>query len=302
MSKPSSQNRKRTQRTTALPKQRMIGIAIGVVALIVIAGIAYFVWPKLATVAGQTLVADLTPTAELTPVADPTLSPGLKVEDLVVGDGKEAKTGDTLIVAYTGWVQGKTEPFDSSDYHDAPFQFVLGKGDAIEGWDQGLVGMKVGGKRRLTVPPNLGYGAAGAANGRIPPNATLIFEVSLLGVQGPPAPTLPPTTITQLKVEDLVVGTGAEAKVGDTLTVNYTGWLENGTKFDSSLDRGQPIDFVLGKGQVIAGWDQGLVGMRVGGKRRLTIPPALAYGASGAGDTIPANAALIFEVELLAVK
>jgi FKBP-type peptidyl-prolyl cis-trans isomerase len=84
--------------------------------------------------------------------------------------------------------------------------------------------------------------------------------------------------------------------------MHYTGWLENGTKFDSTLDRGQPIVFVLGHGEVIAGWEQGVVGMQVGGKRRLTIPPALAYGASGAGDTIPPNAALIFEVELLAIK
>ena len=128
------------------------------------------------------------------------------------------------------------------------------------------------------------------------------YDAASEAYNAPPAATLPPTTITELKIEDMVVGDGAEAKAGDTLKVHYTGWLEDGTKFDSSLDRNEPIEFVLGKGNVIAGWDQGLLGMKVGGKRRLIIPPDLAYGASGAGDLIPANAALIFEVELLEIK
>jgi len=126
--------------------------------------------------------------------------------------------------------------------------------------------------------------------------------VDLLDIQGPAPATQPLSLVTKLKIEDLAVGTGAKAKAGDTLSVHYTGWLENGVKFDSSLDRGQPIEFVLGRGDVIAGWEQGLVGMQVGGKRKLTIPPSLGYGANGAGDSIPPNAALIFEVELLAIK
>ena len=108
--------------------------------------------------------------------------------------------------------------------------------------------------------------------------------------------------VTKLKIEDLVVGAGAEAKIGDTLSMNYTGWLQNGAKFDSSLDHGQPFQFVLGRGNVIAGWDQGIVGMKVGGKRKLTIPPSLGYGANGAGGVIPPNATLIFEVDLLEIK
>lgn len=108
--------------------------------------------------------------------------------------------------------------------------------------------------------------------------------------------------VTELKIEDVVVGKGAEAKSGNLVTVEYTGWLTDGTKFDSSLDSGQPFEFTLGQGKVIQGWDQGVAGMKVGGKRKLTIPPALGYGAQGSGGVIPPNATLVFDVELLAVE
>jgi FKBP-type peptidyl-prolyl cis-trans isomerase len=100
---------------------------------------------------------------------------------------------------------------------------------------------------------------------------------------------------------DLTVGTGPEAKPGDTVSVHYTGWLTNGKKFDSSLDRNKPFPFTLGKGDVIKGWDDGVPGMKVGGKRKLTIPPELAYGQRGSGD-IPPGATLLFDVELLSIK
>lgn len=106
----------------------------------------------------------------------------------------------------------------------------------------------------------------------------------------------------KLIIEDITIGAGAEAKNGNTISVHYTGTFENGTKFDSSLDRGEPFSFVLGQGQVIAGWEQGILGMKIGGKRKLTIPPSLAYGESGVQGAIPPNATLIFEVELLEVK
>ena len=104
-----------------------------------------------------------------------------------------------------------------------------------------------------------------------------------------------------LKVEDLVQGTGDEAVTGKKVSVHYTGTLTDGSKFDSSLDRGKPFDFPLGGGRVIKGWDQGVAGMKVGGKRRLTIPPELAYGERGFPPVIPPNSTLVFEIELLAV-
>lgn len=114
-------------------------------------------------------------------------------------------------------------------------------------------------------------------------------------------PTSTPMQEDELKIEDLKVGTGIEALAGKTVTVNYKGNLINGTQFDSSYDRGEPFSFVLGSGFVIKGWDQGVAGMKVGGKRKLTIPPSLGYGSQPAG-TIPANSTLIFEVELLKVE
>jgi FKBP-type peptidyl-prolyl cis-trans isomerase len=108
--------------------------------------------------------------------------------------------------------------------------------------------------------------------------------------------------MSELIIEELVVGNGATATAGQTVSVHYTGWLTDGKKFDSSVDRNDPFEFRLGAGQVIAGWDQGVAGMQIGGKRKLTIPPNLGYGERGAGGVIPPNATLVFEVELLGLR
>lgn len=110
------------------------------------------------------------------------------------------------------------------------------------------------------------------------------------------------TTASGLKYSEMVVGNGASPKQGQVVSVHYTGWLTDGKKFDSSVDRGQPFEFTLGVGQVIKGWDEGVSTMKIGGKRKLTIPAALGYGGRGAGGAIPPNATLIFEVELLGIK
>ena len=226
-----------------------------------------------------------------------TTASGLQYEDVVVGQGAEAVSGADVKVHYTGWLFNDGEQgakFDSSKDRREPFEFTLDDGMVIPGWDEGVQGMKVGGKRILVIPAELGYGAYGAG-GVIPPHATLKFEVELLGTKAPAV----------LQIEDTVVGEGAEATRGKRITVHYTGWLYNngvqGAKFDSSLDRNDPFVFTLGAGMVIKGWDKGFAGMKVGGKRTLIIPPEMGYGARGAGGVIPPNATLKFDVELLAV-
>jgi FKBP-type peptidyl-prolyl cis-trans isomerase FkpA len=132
----------------------------------------------------------------------------------------------------------------------------------------------------------------------------LLISVVLTLISASYANETEPATVTTdsgLKYQVLQAGDGPEAKAGKKVTVHYTGWLTDGTKFDSSVDRGKPFAFNLGAGQVIPGWDEGVAGMKVGEKRRLTIPSKLGYGSRGAGDVIPPNATLIFEVELLQI-
>jgi peptidylprolyl isomerase len=233
-----------------------------------------------------------------------TTSSGLQYIELAAGTGPAPKPGDIVSVHYTGTLTDGTV-FDSSYKRGEPIKFPLGRGRVIPGWDEGIALMKKGGKARLIIPPKLGYGERGAG-GVIPPNATLVFEVELVDIQAgvASAPTKVDaakyiTTPSGLKYYDLKVGDGPSPTKGQKVNVHYSGWLTDGTLFDSSVERGQPFSFTLGAGEVIPGWDEGVATMKVGGKRQLVIPPNLAYGAQGAGGVIPPNATLIFEVELL---
>ena len=230
----------------------------------------------------------------------PVVSEDLQIIDVEVGTGPEAKRGDTAFVNYTGTLADGTI-FDSSlDPGRLPFRFELGASEVIEGWDQGVAGMRVGGTRQLIIPPELAYGETGSG-ALIPPNAELTFVIELLDLRS--ADGDGGDTSQELEITDIEVGTGAEAVDGSEIVVNYTGTLADGTVFDSSRDPGrEPFSFTLGVGDVIQGWDQGVAGMKVGGKRRLVIPPELAYSERGFGSTIPPNSTLTFEIELLDVR
>jgi peptidylprolyl isomerase len=224
------------------------------------------------------------------------LKSGLRILDIREGRGEGASKGDTIEFNYVGTFKLDGKEFERSS---KPFTFKLGDGQVINGWDEGLVGMKMGGKRKLWIPSALAYGPNGTP--KVPGNTDVIFEVDLLQINPEAMKPLPP--LTALETLDLVEGTGPVATAGKTVTVHYTGTLRsNGRKFDSSLDRGEPFTFTLGQGSVIKGWDEGVAGMKVGGKRKLSIPARLGYGARGAGTDIPPNADLVFEVELLDVK
>jgi FKBP-type peptidyl-prolyl cis-trans isomerase len=213
--------------------------------------------------------------------------------DVVVGKGPDAaKKGDLIFMEYTGTHVDGSE-FDSNVGKD-PFSFILGTGAVIKGWDEGLVGMRAGGERTLKIPASMAYGETGQPP-KIGPNEDLNFKVKCLYV-------LPPEGQDRLDYEDRAPGSGPEIKKGSKVTVHYTGKLINGKVFDSTYEAKKPITFTVGKNEVIRGWEEGILGMRKGGKRHLVIPPGLAYGQFGKGERIPGNAVLDFEIEVLDVK
>ena len=228
---------------------------------------------------------------------------GLVVEDVVSGSGEPVGVGDLIEVKYVGvLLQGGIE-FDASWNRGQTVFVPIGVGAVIPGWDQGIVGMREGGRRLLVVPPNLAYGAAGAGSA-IPPNATLVFAVDLVAivnVSPPPIPTVAEVGDV-LGVEDLLEGDGDVVEPGDTVSVHYLGTLTDGTIFDASWNRGRPFTTQIGVGMVIQGWDQGIVGMREGGRRLLKIPSDLAYGETGSGSSIGPDTPLIFVVDLLRIQ
>lgn len=234
-----------------------------------------------------------------------TTDSGLQYFDIVEGEGDIPVTGQDVVVNYAAWLQDGNVFVASSDQVGQPVTFALGSDMGVfPGWDEGVSTMKPGGVRYLVIPAELALGEQGG--GRIPPNATLIMEVELVEIKPLLLPTETSeddftTTDSGLKYYDIVVGDGPTAESGSLVTVDYTGWLTNNVKFDSSLDSGFPFTFMLGTGQVIPGWDEGVAGMQVGGVRQLIIPADLAYGEAGSG-LIPPDATLIFEIGLLEVE
>ncbi len=229
---------------------------------------------------------------------------GLKYFVLQAGDGEQAEDMGIVTIHFDGWLEDGTS-LGSSKANGQPITFSLGRGEIMEGWDEAIALMHVGERTQFIIPPELGFGEQGSG-GVIPPNATLIFELELVDVQ--PAPP-PPTEVDEsdftetesgLKIAVLEEGDGESPVTGQRVTVHYRGWLEDGLQFDASYDRDHPLEFVLGTGSVIPGWDEGVALMKVGEKAQLVIPSDLAYGSNGSGR-IPPDATLIFEVELLSI-
>lgn len=221
------------------------------------------------------------------------------------GTGKRAVAGDKVVVHYTGKLTNDSI-FDSSVFRGEPFSFKLGEGQVIKGWDEGIALLNIGDKATFTIPPQLAYGSQGAG-GVIGPNETLIFDVELLDIMEAPKPydvagkdTV--TTASGLKYIKLNTTNGIQAQAGKTVKVHYSGYLESGKMFDSSVERGQPLEFPLGQGRVIKGWDEGIALLKIGEKARLIIPQELGYGERGYPPIIPAKATLVFDVELIDVK
>jgi peptidylprolyl isomerase len=214
------------------------------------------------------------------------------LDDLRVGSGPAAKVGDEVTVQYVGVEYENGKQIDASWDRGEPFAFRLGSGTVIPGWEKGVPGMKVGGRRRLIIPSRLAYGSG-----------ALVFVIDLVAIGGPAderaerepevqVPSGPPPK--ELVIEDLEEGSGAEVKAGDDIVVDYVGVnYRTGEKFESTWERPEPGAFTMGTGELIKGWEEGLKGMKVGGRRELIIPSRLAYEKTGT---------LIYVIDLVAVK
>jgi FKBP-type peptidyl-prolyl cis-trans isomerase len=220
--------------------------------------------------------------------------PRTEVRELAAGAGPEVQVGDFACVDYVCWIYEnghKGRQLDSSAERGEPLSFKLGAGMVISGWEQGIRGMRAGGRRELVIPPEFGFGERGTE--LIPPGATLLYDVTLV-------------TIPRVAIRTLRPGTGEGARPGDILGLHYTGWIQvpgggKGGQFQTSRNGIVPFQVKLGE-KVIPGWNQGLEGMKVGEVRELVVPPELAYGKSGISrprPLIPPDATLIFEIELL---
>ncbi len=252
-----------------------------------------------------------------------TLKSGLQYLDDSLGTGREAKADDLVSIHFKGWMVPKdtaSELFSDwttdqskgmlslgdSKMRNQPVKFILNSGSFIKGTDEGIVGMKTGGIRTIIIPSKLAYGEAGI--GFIPPNTDLKVVVELLEVKDKVVAemwkvdsTLFKSTASGLKYAIISQGNGPAVELNKTVTVHYSGYLLNGTLFDSSVERDEPIMFVVGQGQVMPGWDEGMQLLKKGDKARFIIPPQLGYGEMQL-EKIPANSTLIFDTEVIDVK
>jgi len=231
--------------------------------------------------------------------------PGIEIFDEKEGTGTKLGAGMELTFHHTGWLTSGFK-FGSSKNLGKPAKAAFGTGKLIRGLELGLESMKQGGIRWLRISPSMAYGPVAMTN--IPPNSTLIFRIQADSVEfdaelAASMDFFPNAqNVKWIDAQDGLKyfiekeGSGNPIKAGEIIKAHYTGWLSDGTKFDSSRDRGEPISLELGAGRVIRGWDLGLEGMRPGEKRLLLIPPALGYGSRGGGP-IPPEATLIFAVE-----
>ncbi|HZW39690.1 MAG TPA: FKBP-type peptidyl-prolyl cis-trans isomerase [Ignavibacteriaceae bacterium] len=249
---------------------------------------------------------------------------GVQYQDNVKGSGRVVKEGDLVKLHINGWIiKDSTEKDVFSDWSkdstkmqdnlgstkeqgQPPLNFVVGSGPLTPGMEQGIIGMQPGGVRTIIVPPALAYGEAG--QGPIPPKSRIKVVIDLLDAQEAPKiekwsvdTTKYKTTPSGLKYVILKEGTGENPKTNDIVSVHYSGFLTNGKKFDSSVERNDPIKFPLGTGRVIKGWDEGIALLKKGAKAQFVIPPSIAYGERDMG-VIPPNSTLIFDVELVDIQ
>lgn len=239
------------------------------------------------------------------PVAiDTVLSNGLIINDLELGAGIPVDSGYYFFAHYTGYINDN-EVFDTSHERNTPINFQLGVGQIIPAWEIGIKGMRAGGKRMLTTPPDLAYGETGIP-GILPAGVTLRFEIEMIEVIKPPvAWDLSSTRMrsTESGIQYVIIenGRGNKPEPNDLVAVDYSGYLEDNTLFDSSLLRSEVFRFRIGTEYVIKGWDEIIQDMRVGEKRVVIIPPELAYGNGGLYGIIPPDARLRFDIELIEI-
>lgn len=250
-----------------------------------------------------------------------TLKSGVQIYDDTLGTGNVCKTGDLVNVHFNIWlIKDSTNLYENWNLDSTrkaskvadtrlsqkPLKFILGRQAFINGSDEAILGMKIGGTRTIIIPGKVAY--AENPGGQVPPNSDLKMQITLLEANTPPVVTKwqidsskVVTTASGLKYIILQDGNGENATSGKVVTVNYSGYLPDGTIFDSSVERNEPITFVLGQGQVLKGWDEGLTLLKKGSKAQIIIPPQLGYGSMAMGK-IPANSTLIFDIELLDIQ